>query len=173
MRYQEIIKEKANKRPWNGNPTIGWWLDNDPVTFYHGTHETRLEDVFEHGLIAPTTGPTKDWVSLALEPNTGHGYASMTGGESSFRAAGARARHVPQEERIVFVLQISQSYFLQKMAPMRGAVEEYKEKLTDRNLYEAWKEQGKTDQEYYAITEIRLPKSVPVNFIVGYMKKMG
>ena len=173
MRYHQILREGANQIPWNGNPTIGWWLDNDPVTFYHGTHISRLEGVLENGLRAPTEGATAGWVSLALEPNTGHGYASMTGGETAFRAAGAQARSVPHGERITFVLQIPQSHFLQKMAPMRGGVQEYKDKLTDRKLYEAWKDQGKTDQEYYAVTEIRLPDPVPAKFIVGYMKKKG
>lgn len=165
--------------PWIRNPQIGWWLENDPVTFYHGTHQDNLEGILKGGIYAPRSGPTAGWVSLALEPNTAFGYASMKGGESKFRAdaaqgfrgAGTTAQHVPANERIVFVLRIPHSYFKSKMAAQRGNVDHYRDKLTNQEAYTTWKSKGGQDQEYYAMAEIRIPEMVPANFIVGVTRK--
>ena len=171
--YQEFILE--DKIPKIGKiskfPKIGWWLDNDPVTFYHGTHERNLEFIMKNGIVAPKEGATANWVSLALEPNTAHGYAAMSGsgGESGFRAAGSSVVNVPHNQRITFVIQIPQRDFLNKMAPERGAMQSTKGKLKDKNHYEELAVRGNmSDAEYYATTEIRYPKVVPVKFIVGY-----
>jgi hypothetical protein len=176
MKVQKLL-EAINQ--WH--PKIGWWLDNDPVTFYHGTHESRLEGILKDGLHAPETGPTAGWVSLALEPNTALGYASMSGGEASFRAAGGKAKHVPIDERVCLVLQISQSYFRPKMAGMRGNLQQQRDRLTNKEMYESWVKEKSAkfngeykdifDQEYYAACEIRLPKIVPAQFIKSSMKK--
>lgn len=172
MRAFEIINE--NKLGWIKNPIIGWWLDSDPVRFYHGTHSRNVKGIMKNGIYAPTSGPTADWVSLALEPNTAHGYASMSGagGESEFRGIGDKVVTTPHHERTVFVLEIPQSYFLPKMADARGAMVASRDKLTNRDRYEEWKKSGKTDQEYYQITEIRLPKRVPPEYIIGYMNRL-
>lgn len=168
MKFIELLYEKSTN--WQGNPKIGWWLDNDPVTFYHGTHKKNIPFILENGIIAPKEGPTAGWVSLALEPNTAIGYASMSGigGETQFRAAGKKAVHTPLEDRVVFVLKIPQDYFLPKMAEQRGAMKTERNKLKDKEQYEKW--QG-SDQEYYALTEIRLPELAPVKFIQNYMFK--
>lgn len=160
--------------PWTKNPTIGWWLDQTPTTtFYHGTHSRNLEGIMKNGIYAPTSGPTANWVSLALEPNTAHGYASMSGagGEAEFRASGSNVATTPHSERTVFVLELPQSYFLSLMAPALGNMDDTRDKLTNKSRYDKWANSGKTDQEYYQITEIRLPKHVPAKYIVGYMKK--
>lgn len=164
--------ESANEVSWNKKPVIGWWLDKDVVTFYHGTNMRSLHGILETGLYAPKTGPTAGWVSLALSPNTAKGYASMSGGESAFRSVGVKARHVPMNERVVFVLKIPQAYFLPLMAEARGNMAEQRDKLKDKNLYKKFKEQypGWPDDSYYDLTEIRLPKYVPLKFITGWMK---
>lgn len=163
----------AKHMKWNGNPEIGWWLDNDPVRFYHGTHIRNKDGILKEGIFAPESGPTAGYISLALEPNTSFAYASMSGagGESGFRAAGQKAASTPSRERIVFVLDIPQSYFKTKMAPARGNMDTERTKLTSKSRYETWAKSNKSDQEYYQITEIRLPKHVPAKYIVGYMTK--
>lgn len=171
MKIIDLFEAQQLSSDWH--PKVGWWLDNDPVIFYHGTHESRVKYVLEKGLLAPATGSTAGWVSLALEPNTALGYASMHGGETSFRSAGGKAKHVPVDERVVFVIKLPQSYFLSKMAPARGAMQEYKEKLTNKELYLQFKEKHPNwpDSVYYQLTEIRMPKNIPANFITGWMKK--
>jgi len=166
--------ENKKQMPWVKNPTIGWWLDQAPTTtFYHGTHSRNLEGIMENGIYAPTSDPTANWVSLALELNTAHGYASMSGagGESEFRSAGAKTSTTSHAERTVFVLELPQSYFLTSMAPARGNMDDTRDKLTNRSRYDEWVKSGKTDQEYYQLTEIRIAKHVPAKYIVGYMKK--
>lgn len=175
MRIIEILNEKVNYKPWSGNPNIGWWEDQKPLTLYHGTHQSKIEDILKSKLVAPSEGPTAHWVSLALEPNTAFGYASMRGGESAFRAAGAKAIHVPAEERAVLILSFpggkEQLLQMGMDTRIRGNDPIAKEKLLNRDLYEKWKAQGKTDQEYYALTELRLPKELDRKFIVGVMRK--
>lgn len=170
----DAIKEARAAHPdkkqykWAGQPNIGWWADKQNVVFYHGTHYSNLLPMLKTGIRAPTSGPTAGWVSLALEPNTAHGYASM-GGESGFRAAGAAARTVPPGERVVLVLKMPMSFIEQHMEKdFRGNVTETRDKLTNKAKYEAWK---KSDQEYYALTELRFPKVVDPKFIIGFMAK--
>ena len=160
---------------WEGNPAIGWWLDNPITIFYHGTLATqeRIEGIMREGLNPPKSGPTAGFISLALEPNTAYGYASMAGagGETEFRGSGDRARTTAPHERVVFKLKIPQNYFLKRMVPARGAMEEQRDRLEKPKMYRQWAESGKQDQEYYALTEIRLPDNVPSQYIVGYMFK--
>lgn len=163
--------DEASVMPFNKNPTIGWWLDQDPITFYHGTHKDRVDDILRSGLRAPVEGPTAGWVSLALEPSTARGYASMHGGESSFRKAGGKAQHIPMQDRRVLVIQIPKEEVLSKMAAARGNMDNERDKLTNEERYRKWVASGKTDQEYYALTEIRMPKEVPSKYIKGWMQK--
>lgn len=174
MKIRDLFEAKL-PGAWNRNPQIGWWMDNDPIRLYHGTHERNLDSIIKNGISAPSSGPTAGWVSLAIEPNTAHGYASMSGmgGESEFRVANGNAKHTPENERIVLVLEIPKDYLISHMAPARGNVDEYRDRLTNKTKYLEWKAAGKTDKEYYAIAEIRLPKHVPAKYIVGYMKKSG
>lgn len=172
-RGQAIASAKENfpnrkKYRWEGNPTIGWWADKKNVIFYHGTHYSNLESMLKSGIRAPSSGPTAGWVSMALEPNTAFGYASM-GGESGFRAAGAQAKAIPPAERVVLVAKIPMSFIKQHMEKdFRGNIQYTRNRLTDKSEYEAWK---KSDQEYYAMTEIRFPKVLDPKYIIGYMVK--
>jgi hypothetical protein len=164
---------------WQGFPEIGWWEKNDPLTLYHGTHVDNITGILENGIYAPKEGYTAGKVSLALEPNTAFGYASMRGGETNFRNQGKQAEHVPPEDRVVFILQLPQSIIRENMLAGRYNMDDYKNKLIDPKLYEGWKlkhggdsyDYSKFDQEYYALTEIRLPEHVSEKYIVGYMKK--
>jgi len=172
-RDDSIAQARANfpnvkKFVWKGNPKIGWWADRNTLLLYHGTHHSNLAGVLQSGIFAPKSGPTANWVSMALEPNTAFGYASM-GGESGFRAAGAKAVSVPPKDRVVLVTKMPVSYvkkYIEK--EFRGNVVYTRNRLTDKSEYEAWK---KSDQEYYALTELRFPKIVDPKWIIGYMVK--
>lgn len=168
--YSEFLLEYAGKPQykWNSDPKIGWWRDRKNVIFYHGTHKDNLESMLQTGIRAPTSGPTAGWVSLALEPWTARGYASM-GGESGFRAAGAKARTVPTQDRRVLVLKIPIDQVLQHMEKnFRGNVDSTRTRLTNKEEYLAFKG---PDKDYYALTEIRFPKVVDPRFIIGWMMK--
>ncbi len=170
--YKEflLLEGKIKKKPFNKNPNIGWWLDNDPITFYHGTHIRNIDYIEKNGLKSPKEGPTAGWISLALEPNTAYGYASMSGagGESEFRSAGHKAITTKKEERVVFIIKLPKKLVLSKMGKERGAMQSTRTKLINKNEYESW---NKTDQEYYALTEIRMPNKIDTKFIKGYMVK--
>ena len=169
--FKEFLLEgKIKKKSFDKNPTIGWWLDNDPIRFYHGTHIRNIEFVEKNGLIAPTEGSTAGWISLALEPNTAHGYASMSGagGETAFRDAGTKAKVTDKKERVVFIIELPKKLVLSKMAKERGAMQNTKTKLVNKTEYDNW---NKQDQEYYALTEIRMPDKIDPKYIKGYMSK--
>lgn len=151
----------------------GWWLDKDVITFYHGTHKDNLPFIQKNGIVAPKTGSTAGWVSLALDPLTAHGYASMSGsgGETKFRTVGGKPVNVPHGDRITFVIRIPKSEVLSKMAPERGAMQSTANRLKDKDEYEKLVKSGKMDDErYYQLTEIRWPNVVPKEYIIGYMK---
>lgn len=163
-------KEFPNKRniKWPKNIKIGWWEDKQNVIMFHGTHYTNLLGILETGIYAPKSGPTAGWVSMAFDPNTAHGYASM-GGESAFRAAGSSARHIPEEERIVLVTKFPMSFVKQNMEKdYRGNVPYTRNRLINRHEYEAW---DKSDEMYYALTEIRFPVKIELKYIIGYTRK--
>lgn len=163
---------KKPEYKWLKDPKIGWWADRSSLLMYHGTHINNLEAIIENGIYAPKSGPTANWVSMALDPYTANGYASM-GGESAFRAAGAKARHIPENERVVLVCKFPMSWIQQNMEKnFRGNVDSTRDKLTNKERYLEHKKSGKTDHEYYALTELRFPKHIDPKFIIGYMRKI-
>lgn len=157
--------------PWNRNPNIGWWLDQEPIRLYHGTNIKNLPVIDRQGIKAPTSGSTAGWVSLAIEPYTSFGYASMSGagGETNFRAAKAKPVYVPAEDRAILIIELPLRWMLQHMnKEMRGNIERTKNKLIDKDQYEKW---SRFDHEYYESTEVRIGNNVPRRFIIGYTIK--
>ncbi len=166
LTFTQFITEKA-ELPWDKDPKIGWWKDHEHVTLYHGTHASRVDSIKKHGLKAAKGG-----ISMALEPHTAHGYASMHGGEANFRSAGEKAHHVPHHERAVMVYKVPKHY-VEKHADkhLSGNTDEVKDHLTNRDKYLAHKKAGKSDHEHYAKTELRF-SHVPNEYLVGHMKKV-
>ena len=162
-RFKSFLFE-VSELSWNSNATVGWWRNNDVLTVYHGTHVKNIESVLKNGLTVkdPTTG----MISLALEPSTSRGYAAMSG-EYNFRSAGAKAKVVPIEDRVVFVLKIPMKWIEENLDPrLGGNIGMAKDKLSNKDLYDKW---ARTDSEYYQLTELRVKKEVPAKFIKGYM----
>lgn len=157
-----VIEDMLQELPWDPDPKIGWWRDNDPIRLYHGTHISRIRDIAASGLVSST-----GWVSLAVDPYTARGYASMTGGESEFRKAGKRARHAPMEERAVLVIEAPLGWLLENYDPsMGGNIGTARARMTDKSLYDDY---DGSDYSYYALTELRVRDEVPPEYIVGYM----
>jgi hypothetical protein len=48
---------------WERYPKIGFWLDNDPLRFYHSANDLDFQKIQNHGLSFP-----HGWVILNLEP---------------------------------------------------------------------------------------------------------
>lgn len=154
----KINEAQTTQMPWNNEPMIGWWLDNDTITFYHGTHKDALESILQNGLQVSEEGRTKGITYLALEPFTGRGYGAMSG-ETKFRAAGGGAKHVMMADRVTIVLQFPKSYVEENMNWNNL-------RLKDKSLYDKF---NGSDHEYYELTEVWQPGNVPVEFIKGYM----
>jgi hypothetical protein len=174
LTYRQFIveSESGGEIPWEKDPKIGWWKDHDHVTLYHGTHKSRVDSIRKHGLKAPEHGPTKGNISMALEPHTAHGYASMHGGESSFRAAGSQAHHVPHQDRAVMVYRVPRHWAEKHANPhLRGNTDDVRDNLTSREKYEKHRASGRPDHEHYAKTELRF-NHVPSEYFVGHMRKV-
>ncbi len=153
-----VNESQQTQMPWNSDPTIGWWLDSDTITLYHGTHKDRVASILENGLSSPDSGRTADTTFLALEPFTARGYGSMSG-EIEFRAAGAKAKHVSMEERATIVFEFPKEYVEQNMIWVNP-------KLVNRESYEKF---VGSDTEYYELAEVQHPGNISTEFIVGYM----
>lgn len=169
MKLYNWLNEKIKQVPWKSNLKLGWWLDNDPMTFFHGTHISNIDTIEKEGL-KPNPESSEPYVSLALEPSTAFGYACMMGGEACFakQAKSGKAKTVPPNERAVLIIQLSKDFVLKNMAPERGKSVLAKGKLKDEKRY---KEFSGTDTEYYQLAEIRIPKKVDPKYIKGYMIK--
>ena len=164
---QELfLLEEAKKLTWDENPNVGWWRDAKKLRLYHGTNIVNIESVSKTGLskMDPDTG----MISLAIEPFTARGYASMYGGESDFRKAGRKAKHVPMNERAIFVFDIPMDWILKHYDPDLSGNMSYKKRLEDKSEYDNF---TGPDYSYYALTELRVNTPVPAKFIVGYMIK--
>ena len=69
--FKRFLSEAAKKIPWDSDPTIGWWEDQDPVVVYHGTNQANKESFIKNGI--NVKDPDTGMISLALEPNTARG----------------------------------------------------------------------------------------------------
>ena len=158
--------------PWNKDPKIGWHEDGDTLIMHHGTHERNLKGIAQNGINAPNKGPTKGWVSMTHDPNTAHGYASMTGGESAFRSSNRRPTSTPHHERATIVAHIPRTWAQKNMDHhFRGNTDDVVGNLRNKQNYQQHKAAGKPDNEYYQKTELRFKQHIPPEFIKGYMKK--
>lgn len=172
MRIRELLESSVNLIPFEKNPQIGWWEDQDYVTVYHGTHDRNIPDILQNGL--HRADPKTGMISVTADPFTAHGYAAMSGagGEAKFRAAGARPVHVPEEDRSVIKMHIPQAWLKANMdRNLSGNIGVSKDRLMSKDAYVKWKQENKPDFQYYQTSEFRLAKSIPTNFIVGIMKK--
>lgn len=163
------------KIPFDKNPKIGWHKDQpDHYVMYHGTHERNLHHIAKHGIEAPTSGPTKDRVSMTHDPHTAHAYAAMSGGggESAFKGVGQKPTTTPHNKRATVVAHIPKDWAHKHMDhDLSGNVAGAKERMTHKHLYDQHKAAGKPDHEYYQTTELRFKKHIPPEFIKGYAKK--
>lgn len=171
MLLNEFIIFENKEIPWSQEDT-GWWEDGDSVTVFHGTHERNIPDILKNGLtrMDPDTG----MISLALEPHTAKGYASMsgTGGEASFRKVGAKIKHTPMNERAVFKIVIPRDWLEANMDKnLSGNIGTAKNRMKSKEEYELFKKfEKKPDTAYYQLAELRVKKPVPAKFIKGVMR---
>lgn len=109
MQFKQFLILENKKLAWNSYPKIGWWENNDRIILYHGTHKDNLKSVLENGLnkIDSDAG----MISLTLDPNTAFGYASMGVDEAKFRKVGAKPKHIPEKDIVVFVFEIPKTWF--------------------------------------------------------------
>lgn len=181
MNFKSFLREKKENYshreiPFEHNPKVGWWDDEhkDHVIVYHGTHKRNMHDIYKHGITHKD--PTSGMISVALEPHTAHGYASMSaaGGEHHFRYSGGKARNTPHEDRTVFKLKIPKKWIHQHKDPnFHGNLGHSHKRLTDKSEYERMsKEPDHADHHYYAMSELRLNHSIPKEFIIGHMHKV-
>lgn len=159
--------------PFEHDPKLGWHGDHDMVTVYHGTHKKNIHSVYTNGL--DHRDPTSGKISLALEPHTAHGYASMSaaGGEHHFRYSGGKARHTPHEDRVVFKLRVPRHWLnSNKDHDHHGNIGHARQHLLDHEHYKKLsQDKDHADHHYYAMTEFRT-EPVPSHFIVGHMHKV-
>lgn len=172
IRLREYIELVEKKLAWDGSPKIGWWEDQQVLRLYHGTNIKNVDSVMKNGL--NRKDPDTGMISLALEPNTAYGYASMSGsgGESAFRKAGTKVVHTPGHERAIFVLDIPMSWIKQHYDPnLSGNIGQARDHMKSKQKYVEWMKKYDDDQSYYAIAELRVKEAVPAKFIKGYMIK--
>jgi hypothetical protein len=180
--FKIFVEDLSNREiPWESNPNLGWWRDQDPITLYHGTHKRNISSFLENGILLPKNPPANriPEISLALDPYTAFGYAAMSGsgGEVGFRQAGSKVSTTPVEDRVVFKLEIPMNFILKYYDGNLGGNRDSGDIKSRTNIkskeeYTNWKQLGKTDVAYYALTELRIKNSIPSEYIVGYMFKV-
>lgn len=159
------LLESLKEIPWAATNDIGWWADQDTLTLYHGTHASNISSISKTGL--DRKDPSTGMISLTLDPYTAKGYASMSGGESTFRQAGQKAKITPMSERAVLVFEIPLQWLTSHMDKnFGGNVGDARKNLQDKERYEQF---PGPDTQYYQLTEFRVNTTVPAHFLKGYM----
>ncbi len=157
MKFDHIIDETANSRVvgWIDNPNIGWISDADPMRFYYGAPATKVKQILRDGIFASDDG----YVLLSAEPHSSLAYAKMR------TPLTEDIMFSDEEQSVVFIVEFPRNY----LAKRHLLVENDKQsRFTNKELYEEW---GKSDVEYYALIEVRVPEYIPVEFIKGYTTK--
>jgi hypothetical protein len=180
-----LPSDTINEVSVSSQPKLGWWLDGEDIYFFHGTNKKNIPSINEKGIL-PAEG--EDYVSLALDPQTAHGYAAMSGagGESvykkSFRKSGAKATNVSHDDRVTLLIKIPKKEIIQSgegpikfkedFGEVRGTTKGIEKRLVDKDNYKSFKGSGTDpdstkDVDYYRLTEVRFPKNIPRKYIVG------
>lgn len=128
---------------WNSYPTIGFWIENDPVRFYYGVDLTSIDNIAKRGIVAPDHG----WIELSIDP--------ITAIEPTFEAC--------------LVVDLPTRWMMERMDQrLRGNPEYLKSRLLNKDLYTKW---TRLDIEYYASLQIHIANVVPSRYIIGFMVK--
>ena len=147
-----------------------WWLDDlntkDTVTLYHGTDVKNLKRIKEEGLTPDASNKT----FLSPDPDTGIGYASMTGGEKTFRQVGKKAKHNPMENRVLLEIEVPKDIIFKNINDQKSNYSI--SKLLDPKAKDNFKPYDKKENlPYYAKTEFSIEGGVPPEFIKSISTK--
>jgi hypothetical protein len=145
MKSSEFFEQqlKFKKMAWVSDPSIGWFMNADPVRLYYGAPTSQLKSIFENGIYANDAG----YVVCALDPYTANYHVPLTENE---------------DRRAIVVIDIPSSYTKNRPFYIES------KKITDKDLYESW---GKSDVEFYALADVEVPLHIPNKYIKGYMVK--
>jgi hypothetical protein len=152
---------------------VSWIWDKDHITLYHGTHKDNVKHIKKSGLNRPD--PTTGMISLTPDPSTAHGYAAMSG-EHNFRRAGGKAFTVDHADRRVLKFRIPKKWIHDNMdKSLSGNMGMAAGRINPENkqAYSDWRKKNPTHKphSYYAMTEIRVSKHVPSEFLQKVLKK--
>lgn len=155
MKIDNLINEAYNdkKMDWNGNPSLGWHSRNAFNTFYYGTSLSNVKTCLRDGIHSKIKNGD---VILSVEPNTAFAQAGLSLQINETKI------NTSWNDRAVIQLSIPNKY----LKGHRLIIENGKDRLTNRELYENW---GKSDVEYYALINVRIPMFIPPEYITGYM----
>jgi len=145
-----------------------WWLDGnkDTVTLYHGTDVKNLNKIKKEGIAPDASNKT----FLTPDPDTGVGYASMTGGEKTFRQAGKKAKNNPMENRRLLEIEVPRDVIIANMDKQRSKYSI--DRLLDPDARKKFKPYDKKEnQPYYAKTEFSIEGGIPPQYIKGVSSK--
>lgn len=147
-----------------------WWLDDlntkDTVTLYHGTDVKNLKKIREEGITPDASNKT----FLTPDPDTGIGYASMTGGEKTFRQVGKKAKHNPMENRVLLEIEVPKDIIFKNINNQRSKYSI--SKLIDPKAKDKFKPYDKKENlPYYSKTEFSIEGGVPPEFIKSISTK--
>lgn len=133
------------KFPWNRNPKINWWLDNDTIRFYQSVDLSNLSVIDKVGLKAAHGGPESGNVALYLDPYS--------------------AKSDSKEEQAILIIDLPFRWMLMHMSKVMDGD---RKRLTEKGSYEQW---TRTDHEYYKGAMVRIKNVVPRRFVTGFMVK--
>lgn len=155
MKIEHVINEiyDTSQKSWNGNPTIGWYNDNLNYRLYYGTHISKVKENIKEGF-----NSRHDDILFAFEPNTALVHAAMRIHNSLGRL------DLDINKRAVIEVVVPRDYLHDNII----IENDINNRLHTKKIYEQW---GKSDVEFYAFVNVKIPTHIPPDFINGYMVK--
>jgi hypothetical protein len=151
-----------------------WWLDDlatkDTVTLYHGTDIKNLADIKKYGITPDADNKT----FLTPDPQTGIGYASMTGGQRTYRQAGKKAKTNPVKNRVLLEIEVPKEVIFKNLDNQKSKYS--KSKLLNPNSKKNFTPLNHSTEEYgglpyYTLTEFLIEGGIPPEFIKSISTK--
>ena len=184
---QAVTSKEVADATLEGNPEVedfviknfpkirkSWWLGDldtkDTVTLYHGTDVKNLANIKKHGITPDADNKT----FLTPDPNTGISYGSMTGGQTTFRQVGKKAKHNPIRNRVLLEIEVPREVIFKNLDNQRSNYS--KSKLLGPDSKKNFTPFNSPNEKYggtpyYTLTEFRIEGGVPPEFIKSISTK--
>jgi len=155
---RNIINNNINKQYFD--ISVGWWLDNEVMTLYHGTSIDNVDNIISNGLLGTNT----HFIHLTFDMNTAYGFSIFKHG---YEESLTNFQFNNKNQRCLIELKFNIDDFLYRILDINFSYGTSYSRLSDRKVYDDF---IGTDNEYYKYTEFILTESIEKKYITNIIR---